>query len=58
MKWTMAKYVILLFLFISNVGYSQSIKPNILWITIEDTSPQFIGAYGNIDVKTPNMDLL
>jgi len=22
-------------------------KPNILWVTIEDTSPQFIGCYGD-----------
>lgn len=33
-------------------------KPNILWITLEDTSPQFIGCYGNDVVKTPNMDKL
>ena len=32
--------------------------PNILWITIEDTSPQFIGFYGNKHVKTPNIDRL
>lgn len=33
-------------------------KPNILWITIEDTSPQFIGFCGNRHVKTPNLDRL
>ncbi|UBM59146.1 sulfatase [Marinilongibacter aquaticus] len=33
-------------------------RPNILWITIEDTSPQFIGAYGNVAVSTPNIDKL
>ncbi len=33
-------------------------KPNILWITIEDTSPHFIGSYGNTGVRTPNVDLL
>ncbi len=32
--------------------------PNILWITIEDTSPEFIGFYGNKQVKTPNIDKL
>ncbi|MFW6309504.1 MAG: sulfatase [Prolixibacteraceae bacterium] len=31
-------------------------KPNILWITIEDTSPQFIGCYGNKDASTPVVD--
>ncbi len=33
-------------------------KPNILWITIEDTSPQFIGCYGNRDASTPVIDRL
>lgn len=31
-------------------------KPNILWITIEDTSPQFIGCYGNPAARTPAID--
>jgi arylsulfatase A-like enzyme len=29
-----------------------------LWITIEDTSPQFIGCYGNEDASTPVIDQL
>lgn len=33
-------------------------KPNILWITFEDTSPQFVGCYGNKNAKTPVMDSL
>jgi len=33
-------------------------RPNILWITIEDTSPQFVGCYGNKVVNTPNIDRL
>ena len=33
-------------------------KPNILWVTIEDTSPQFIGCYGDKDADTPNIDRL
>ncbi|MCG8581023.1 MAG: sulfatase [Bacteroidales bacterium] len=33
-------------------------KPNILWITIEDTSPHFIGCYGNDDANTPVIDQL
>lgn len=33
-------------------------KPFILWITIEDTSPQFIGCYGNKDARTPIIDKL
>lgn len=33
-------------------------RPNILWVTIEDTSPNFIGCYGNKDARTPNIDRL
>lgn len=33
-------------------------KPNILWITIEDTSPQFIGCYNNKNASTPVIDKL
>jgi arylsulfatase A-like enzyme len=33
-------------------------KPNILWITYEDTSPNFIGCYGNKDARTPVIDHL
>jgi arylsulfatase A-like enzyme len=40
------------------VFFAQQIKPNIVWITIEDTSPDFIGCYGNTQVKTPNIDAL
>ena len=38
------------------LSQAQKLKPNILWITIEDTSPQFIGCYGNKDARTPNID--
>ncbi|PPL03458.1 sulfatase family protein [Parapedobacter indicus] len=37
---------------------SQHPKPNILWITIEDTSPEFIGCYGNAAASTPTIDHL
>lgn len=33
-------------------------QPNVLWITLEDTSPHFIGCYGNDAAKTPNIDKL
>lgn len=42
---------------ISNISFGQK-KPNILWVTIEDTSPQFIGCYGNKAAKTPVIDKL
>jgi arylsulfatase A-like enzyme len=41
----------------STYVFSQS-KPNILWVTIEDTSPQFIGCYGNKNASTPVIDKL
>ena len=44
-----------LFLFCS--AFAQD-RPNILWVTIEDTSPQFIGCYGNQDAATPVIDKL
>src|SRR6056297_1862034 len=37
---------------------TEELKPNILWVTIEDTSPQFIGCYGNEDARTPVIDNL
>ena len=33
-------------------------KPNILWVTIEDSSPQFFGCYGDNDASTPIIDKL
>lgn len=37
--------------------YAQQQKPNIVWIVCEDISP-FIGAYGNKELRTPNIDRL
>ena len=51
------KYFLLLIpLFSVFVTHGQ--KPNILWVTIEDTSPQFIGCYGNQKASTPVIDEL
>ena len=33
-------------------------KPNILWLTVEDSSYYEFGCYGNSSVKTPNIDNL
>lgn len=33
-------------------------RPNFLWITLEDTSPHFIGCYGNGAARTPHIDSL
>jgi arylsulfatase A-like enzyme len=45
--------IILAFVF-ANVVFSQ--RPNILWLSIEDTSPQFISCYGNKNARTPVID--
>ncbi|WP_396600887.1 sulfatase-like hydrolase/transferase [Algibacter sp. R77976] len=47
-------------LFVFGVGCKTKTQeqPNILWITIEDTSPQFIGCYGNENASTPVIDKL
>jgi arylsulfatase A-like enzyme len=42
----------------ANITNQKPIQPNILWITIEDTSPQFIGCYGNGNARTPVIDKL
>ena len=33
-------------------------RPNVLWVVIEDTSPQFIGCYGDSKAVTPAIDKL
>ncbi len=45
---------------ISLIGQNaeKQVKPNILWLTFEDTSPQFIGCFGDKNAKTPTMDAL
>jgi len=53
----MRKIIIILLSFIFLNSFAEQ-KPNILWITIEDTSPQFIGCYGNKHASTPVIDKL
>lgn len=55
MKLKMGIFIIPFFF---NVILKAKEKPNILWITIEDTSPQFIGCYGNKNSRTPVIDKL
>ncbi|GAB1451661.1 sulfatase [Draconibacterium sp.] len=51
------KTLLIFVLIISSTAFAQQ-KPNILWVTIEDTSPQFIGCYGNLNARTPVIDKL
>ena len=53
----MRKSLILLASIGTTIAWGQQ-KPNILWITIEDTSPQFIGCYGDKNARTPVIDRL
>lgn len=46
------------FLLSGNLVSMAQTKPNVLWLTYEDTSPHFIGCYGNESAKTPVMDEL
>lgn len=39
-------------------AFAQNKHPNILWVVIEDTSPQFIGCYGDASAQTPAIDNL
>ncbi|PQJ79608.1 sulfatase-like hydrolase/transferase [Polaribacter porphyrae] len=48
--------IYILFVLIGSLSAQE--KPNILWITIEDTSPHFVGCYGNNNASTPNIDKL
>lgn len=52
----------ILIAFLAMIGFTarsqESSPPNILWLTFEDTSPEFIGIYGNLTAKTPTMDQL
>ena len=41
----------------TGVGMSTSDRPNILWISLEDTTPRF-GCYGDLLARTPNIDNL
>lgn len=53
----MQKLLLLFLMIIGNFVFAQP-QPNILCITIEDTSPQFIGCYGNENARTPVIDKL
>ena len=58
MKFNLLKIVGCIGLFgASMLGFTQE-RPNILWLTFEDTSPQFIGCYGDKHAETPVMDLM
>jgi arylsulfatase A-like enzyme len=50
--------ILLFFTTVHDISAQNITKPNILWLVIEDTSPQNIGCYGSSAVNTPNIDKL
>lgn len=60
---TMKKYAILISLFVfvqmafTSCQKESKLKPNILWIVLEDTAP-LMGCYGTDIISTPNIDKL
>ena len=56
LRWYIIKLLNVFVIYLLTViSYAQE-RPNILWLTFEDTSPQFIGCYGNENADTPVMD--
>lgn len=51
-------YAVPLAAFAANSSSAASERPNILWITSEDNSFQWLGCYGNEQAQTPRMDAL
>jgi len=49
---------ILSFLFIASMLTMAAERPNILWITAEDYSADWLGCYGNTQAQTPRLDSL
>jgi len=47
-----------LFLSFLSSGYSQSPKPNVIFILTDDQGSGDLGCYGNKEIKTPNIDAL
>jgi arylsulfatase A-like enzyme len=45
-------------LVVSSAGGAETPRPNILWICADDHAPYVMGAYGNRQVHTPNLDKL
>jgi len=49
-------FITLALLFCAQVAQAQSQRPNVLVVLSDDHSAAHVGAYGNPDIKTPNLD--
>lgn len=56
----MKKFLNLFFitLLMTPLCFNAQDKPNILWLTSEDNSIEWVGCYGNSNAETPNIDAL
>ena len=50
-------FLYIVFVFVSPLQ-AKTFRPNILWITSEDNSIEWVGCYGSKNAKTPNIDQL
>src|SRR5438046_2562356 len=51
-------FVLLAVLAPASVSAAEARRPNILWICADDHAAYVLGAYGNKQVRTPNLDKL
>jgi uncharacterized sulfatase len=57
MKTFIWQLPVVLFAALFHYSVNAADRPNILWITCEDTSPR-LGCYGDVEATTPNLDRL
>ena len=50
-------YLFIVFVFVYPIQ-AKTFRPNILWITSEDNSIEWVGCYGSKNAQTPNIDQL
>lgn len=56
MNYKLFLTILIAYIVLSCSMNQEETKPNILWITLEDTSEYEFGCYGNTDIETPIID--
>ena len=54
----MKRIIWMIVILVAGIRAEAGARPNFLWITIEDTSPNEFSCYGNTDIQTPEVDKL